>query len=50
MVAGLRDRALLGLMVFTFARVSAAVRVSVGDLFRQKTPVGAPPRERRQGP
>jgi hypothetical protein len=39
---GLRDRALLGLMVFTFARVSAALGVNVGDLFRQiKTPVGA---------
>jgi site-specific recombinase XerD len=35
-LAGLRDRALLGLMVFTFARVSAAVGVNVGDLFRQK--------------
>jgi hypothetical protein len=29
---GLRDRALLGLMVFTFARVSAPVGVNVGDL------------------
>jgi site-specific recombinase XerD len=35
-LAGLRERALLGLMVFTFARVSAAVGVNVGDLFRQK--------------
>jgi site-specific recombinase XerD len=33
---GLRDRALLGMMVFTFARVSAAVGVNVGDLFYQK--------------
>jgi len=47
-LAGLRDQALLGLMVFTFARVSAALGVNVGDLFRQKnTPVGAPSRERR---
>jgi site-specific recombinase XerD len=48
-LAGLRDRALLGLMVLTFARVSAALGVNVGDLFRQKTPVGVPPRERRKG-
>jgi site-specific recombinase XerD len=31
-LAGLRDRALLGLMVFTFARVSAALGVNVGEL------------------
>jgi site-specific recombinase XerD len=35
-LAGLRDRALLGLTVFTFVRVSAALGVNVGDLFRQK--------------
>ncbi len=34
-VAGLRDRALLGLMVYSFARVSAAVGMDVGDYFRQ---------------
>jgi site-specific recombinase XerD len=36
----LRDRALLGLLVFTFARVSAALGVNVGDLFRQKNACG----------
>ena len=35
-LAGLRDRALLGLMVFTFAHVAVALGVNVGDLFRQK--------------
>jgi site-specific recombinase XerD len=41
-LAGLRERALLGLMVFTFARVSAALGVNVGDLFRQKKACGCP--------
>jgi integrase/recombinase XerD len=30
---GLRDRALIGVMVYTFARVSAAVSMTVGDYF-----------------
>lgn len=30
--AGLRDRALIGLMLFSFARISAAVTVNVGDV------------------
>jgi integrase len=34
-VVGLRDRALIGLMVFTFARVGAAVRMKVEDYFIQ---------------
>lgn len=33
---GLRDRALIGTMVFTFARISAAVGMNVGDVFHQK--------------
>jgi site-specific recombinase XerD len=34
-LAGLRDRALIGLMVYTFARVSAMIRMKVGDYFVQ---------------
>ena len=34
-VVGLRDRALIGVMVFTFARVSAACGINVGDVFHQ---------------
>ncbi|MFC1849251.1 tyrosine-type recombinase/integrase [candidate division CSSED10-310 bacterium] len=34
-VLGLRDRALIGLMVFSFARVSAAVTMKVKDYFHQ---------------
>lgn len=32
---GLRDRALIGVMVFSFARVSAVVGMDVGDYFQQ---------------
>lgn len=32
---GLRDRALIGLMVYTFARISAAVNMKVGDVYIQ---------------
>ncbi|NQU25467.1 MAG: tyrosine-type recombinase/integrase [Candidatus Nealsonbacteria bacterium] len=34
-IAGLRDRALIGLMVYSFARVSAAVGMNVEDYFPQ---------------
>ncbi len=34
-VAGLRDRALIGLMVYTFARVGAAIAMSVEDYYLQ---------------
>ena len=34
-LVGLRDRALIGLMVFTFARVGAAVGMKVEDYFIQ---------------
>ncbi|MEX1127734.1 MAG: tyrosine-type recombinase/integrase [Vicinamibacterales bacterium] len=32
-IDGLRDRALIGVMVYSFARVSAAVRMEVGDYY-----------------
>ena len=32
-VLGLRDRALIGLMVYSFARVSAAVAMNLGDYY-----------------
>src|SRR6516165_5299157 len=35
-IVGLRDRALIGVMVFTFARVSAACGINVADLFHQQ--------------
>jgi site-specific recombinase XerD len=35
-VVGLRDRALIGVMVFTFARVSAACGINVTDIFHQQ--------------
>ena len=35
-VLGLRDRTLIGVMVFTFARVSAACGLNVGDIFHQQ--------------
>jgi site-specific recombinase XerD len=34
-ILGLRDRALIGVMVFTFARISAACGMNVGDVFHQ---------------
>jgi integrase len=33
---GLRDRALIGVMVYTFARVGAAVAMRVGDYFEHR--------------
>ena len=35
-IAGLRDRALIGLMVYTFARITASININVGDVFREK--------------
>jgi site-specific recombinase XerC len=35
-VTGLRDRALIGVMVFTFARISAACGLNVADVFHQQ--------------
>jgi site-specific recombinase XerD len=34
--AGLRDRALIGLMVYTFARIGAATAMTVGDVYVQE--------------
>jgi site-specific recombinase XerD len=46
--AGLRDRALIGLMVFSFARIGAALAMKVGDVFVQEPAVGSTAREGRQ--
>jgi integrase/recombinase XerC len=35
-IAGLRDRALIALMVYSFARVGAALAMRVGDVFRER--------------
>ena len=35
-LVGLRDRALIGLMIYTFARVSAAVSMNVKDVYRKQ--------------
>lgn len=35
-LVGLRDRALIGLMIYTFARVSAAVTMNVKDVYRKQ--------------
>jgi site-specific recombinase XerD len=35
-VVGLRDRALIGLMIYTFARVSAAVNMNVKDVYQKQ--------------
>jgi integrase/recombinase XerC len=34
-VVGLRDRALIALLVYTFARIGAALGVNVGDIYWQ---------------
>jgi site-specific recombinase XerD len=34
-LTGLRDRALIGIMIYTFARVGAVLQMSVGDYFSQ---------------
>lgn len=34
-ISGLRDRALIGVLVFSFARVSAAIGMNLGDYFPQ---------------
>jgi site-specific recombinase XerD len=35
-VTGLRDRALIGIMIYTFARVGAVLQMKVGDYFSQR--------------
>jgi integrase/recombinase XerD len=46
---GLRDRALIGLMGYTFARVGAATGMSPGFLRAEAPRLGTAPREGRQG-
>jgi site-specific recombinase XerC len=47
--AGLRDRALIGLMVYSFARIGAALGMTVEDCLYAEPPVlGAAAREGRQ--
>jgi site-specific recombinase XerD len=48
--AGLRDRALIALMVYSFARIGAAIGMKVEDVFVAEPPaMGAVAREGRQG-
>jgi site-specific recombinase XerC len=48
---GLRDRALIGLMVYSFARIGAALAMKVADVYVQKPPpLGSPAREGREAP
>ena len=50
-LVGLRDRALIAMMAYSFARVSAAVAMRVEDYYcHGQTLVGAPARKRRQAP
>jgi integrase len=44
-VVGLRDRALIGLMVYSFARIGAALGMSVEDVYTQKHRLWVRPRE-----
>jgi site-specific recombinase XerC len=47
----LRDRALIGIMVYTFARVAAVIRMRVEDVYVQGCRhLGAPARKGRQAP
>jgi integrase len=43
---GLRDRALIGLMVFSFARIGAALGMKVEDVFTQNRRLWVRPREK----
>ena len=48
-IIGLRDRALIGLMVYSFARIGAALGMRVDDVFSQSRRfMGSPAREPRQ--
>lgn len=48
-VVGLRDRAIIAVMTYTFARVGAVVALTVEDyFFVEETLVAAPPRKKRQ--
>ena len=49
-VVGLRDRAIIAVMTYTFARARAVVRArDRGLLPSEKTLLATPPREKRQG-
>ena len=39
-VVGLRDRALIGLMVYSFARIGAALGMAVEDVYRRTSGYG----------
>ena len=48
-VIGLRDRALIGLMVYSFARIGAAIGMRVEDVYHAEPPLmGSLAREGRQ--
>jgi integrase len=49
-VAGLRDRALIGLMVYSFARIGAALGMAVEDVYTQNRRLWVRLREGRQAP
>ena len=50
-LVGLRDRALIGVMTYAFARIGAVVAMRVEDYYPERqTLVGAAARERRQAP
>jgi site-specific recombinase XerC len=49
-VAGLRDRALIGLMVYSFARIGAALGMTVEDVYTKPPAMGAAAREGQQAP
>jgi len=47
-VVGLRDRALIGLLVFTFARIGAALGMTVADVYWQHSRLWVRLHEKRQ--
>jgi len=48
-VVGLRDRAIIAVMTYTFVRVGAVVAFTVEDYYAQKKRWWLRPREKRQG-
>jgi integrase len=46
MIAGLRDRALIGLMIYSFARIGAALGMKIEDVFTQNRRLWVRPREK----
>ena len=48
--AGLRDRALIGLMVYTFARIGAALAMKVQDVYSERRRLWVRLHENRQAP